>query len=83
MPRYRFNIDDGYAAPDIDGTELPSRQAARREAIRLAGALLEQEGERLRLGEDWCMEVTDDRGLILFRLEFTVLEAPVERGRTA
>jgi hypothetical protein len=79
MPRYHFNVFDGLGTPDFDGTELPNRQAARREAIRLAGALLEQEAERLRLGEDWRMEVTDHMGLILFRLDFIVVEAPAMR----
>ena len=79
MPRYHFNVFDRDGTPDLDGTELPNHNAARREAIRLAGALLEQEGERLGLGEDWRMEVTDGTGLILFRLDFPVIEAPSTR----
>jgi hypothetical protein len=76
MPRYHFNVFDGRSPADVAGRELPTIQDARGEAIRLSGALLEADGHRIQLGEDWRMEVTDDRGLILFRLDFTVMEAP-------
>ena len=53
---------------------LSGLRAARRRAIRLSGNLIESDVARLQLGEDWRMEVTDDRGRLLFRLDFTVLE---------
>ena len=77
MPRYHFNIHDGRTSIDTDGVELPDHGAARREAIRLAGKALDDDAHRLALGEDWCMEVTDDQDLILFRLDFHVTDAPV------
>lgn len=76
LQRFHFNVYDGISSLDLDGTELRDRDEARREAIRLSGALLEEESERLRLGEEWYMEVTDDVGLVLFRLGFVVTEAP-------
>jgi hypothetical protein len=51
---------------------LPNWASARREAVRSSGAILEDEAESLKLGEAWRMEVTDDAGLILFSLTFTV-----------
>ena len=72
MPRYHFNVYDGVTLLDKKGVELPDTQFARREAIRYAGVLLE-EGARLEsLGAEWRMEITDDTGLILFRLDFFV-----------
>lgn len=72
MPRYHFNVYDGVTLLDKKGVELPDTQFARREAIRYAGVLLE-EGARLEsLGEEWRMEITDETGLILFRLDFFV-----------
>lgn len=72
MPRYHFHVYDGVTLLDDKGVELPDAQFARREAIRYAGVLLE-EGARLEsLGEEWRMEVTDDKSLILFRLDFFV-----------
>lgn len=70
MPRYHFNVFDGYSTVDTEGTELPDWQAARREAIRLAGLILADEADKLLLGEGWKLEVTDPTGLILFRLDF-------------
>ena len=81
MPRYHYNVHDGRSTIDAVGTELPDLMAARREAIRTAGRILDDEARREALGEDWCMEVTDDHGLLLFRLDFHVTDAPaISRG---
>lgn len=74
MPRFQFHVYDGVDLPDDDGTELPSLHAARLQAVRFAGEILAQDHQRIALGEDWRMEVTDDQGLILFRLDFVVME---------
>lgn len=76
MPRFHFNIYDGISLPDRDGSELADWQEARLEAVRLAGVILRDNATRIALGEEWRMEVTDETGLILFRLDFNVLEAP-------
>lgn len=76
MPRFHFNVYDGLSMPDAAGRELPSLEEARIEAIRLSGEILTDQSRRLALGEDWRMEVTDDTNLVLFRLDFTVIEAP-------
>ena len=81
MPRYHFHIHDGRAVRDEDGIELADAQVARRDAIRLAGQVLDDEAFRLPLGEDWMMEVTDETGLVLFRLDFHVTDAPAVRKR--
>jgi hypothetical protein len=72
MPRYYFNICDGVDILDDVGTELPDAVFARREAIRYSGAILEDEAERLSLGEEWRMELLDNTGLMLFCLNFMV-----------
>ena len=77
MPRFHFNIYDGINEIDRVGLELPDYNDARIEAMRLSGEILKHTAHRLVLGEDWRMELTDERGLILFRLDFSVLEAPV------
>lgn len=71
MPRYFFNVHDGHSEIDNKGTELPDTNYARREAIRLSGNILDNEAKTIALGEEWRMEVVDDRGLILFRFDFT------------
>ena len=74
VPRFHFNIFDGVNSLDRQGTELTDWQAARLEAIRLAGEVLRDEAKRIAVGEDWRMEVTDGTGLVLFRLDFNVME---------
>ena len=79
MPRYHFNVYDGVILLDKKGVELPDSNFARREAIRYSGSLLEESGQQDNLGSEWRMEVTDDRGLILFQLDFNVTPSPVMR----
>jgi hypothetical protein len=79
MPRYHFNVHDGAPMLDAEGTELPDWQAARLEAIRRASDILKHEADRIALGEDWRIEVTDRTGLILFQMTFLVIESPVMR----
>jgi hypothetical protein len=76
MPRFHFHVHDGYSALDVEGTELADWQAARLEAIRLAGDILKHDAHRIALGEDWRIEVTDGAGLILFQMTFLVVESP-------
>lgn len=77
MPRFYFNVYDGVSTPDGTGTVLADWQKARVEAIRLAGALLKDDAERLALSDDWRLEVADEYGLVLLRFDFISLEAPV------
>ena len=71
MPRYFFNVHDGCMAPDDTGTDLPDLNAARTEAVKLAGALL-NDGTEIFLGcLNWSMDVKDKAGSVLFSLRFT------------
>ena len=79
MPRYHFNVHNGYTSLDADGTELPDWRAALSEAIRLSGMILADDHDRLVLGEDWRMEVLNETGLMLFRLDLSVMESPALR----
>ncbi|MGU3668470.1 DUF6894 family protein [Methylobacterium sp. A49B] len=79
MARFHFNVYDGVSMPDPVGTDLSSWDDARVEAIRMAGEILKDKAHRIALGEDWRMEVTDETGLVLFRLDFSVLESPAVR----
>ena len=83
MPRFHFHVHDGYSELDTEGTELPDAQAARLEAIRIAGDILKHDAHRIALGEDWRIEVTDATGLILFQMTFLVVESPVMRRAAA
>jgi len=80
VARYFFNIYDGVTIKDTEGTEFERWEDARIEAIRLSGEVLKDHPKRLAIGEDWRMEVTDEWGLVLFRLDFHVMEAPAMMG---
>jgi hypothetical protein len=71
MPRFHFHIFDGRDQRDDDGTELSDFQEARVEAVRYAGEILKDDADRIVLREDWHMDVTDETGLILLRLDFS------------
>ncbi|ONF47969.1 DUF6894 family protein [Methylobacterium radiotolerans] len=77
MPRFYFNIYDGVSLLDDTGTELSDWREARIEAIRLAGEIFRDDAQRIALGEDWHIEVTDEHGLVLFRFDLISHEAPV------
>ena len=77
VPRFFFNVYDGASSLDDTGTDLLDWKEARIEAIRLSGAIFTDEAHRVALSEDWHIEVTDERGLILFRFDFVSQDAPV------
>ncbi len=74
MPRYFFNVYDGYSSLDQDGTELPDIYTAQNEAIRLSGEILREEGGKFWNGTEWKLEVTDVSGAVLFVLQFSAHE---------
>ncbi len=76
MPRYFFNIHDGIDVEDTEGMDLPDLRAARVEAVRHAGRIIDHEAEHVSSVEDWCLEVTDRHGLILFQVNFLMTRAP-------
>ena len=75
MPRYFFNVYDCRSEIDNVGVELASLGAARRETVRFAGEVLSGDSTRIYPGEDWRLEVADEAGLVLFRLDVTLSES--------
>src|SRR5918993_3899589 len=71
MPRYFFHVIDGRDIIDHDGTEFPNLRTARAEAIRLAGAILRDEGDAFWKGEEWQLNVTDLSGQSVLKLRFS------------
>jgi len=81
MTRYHFNISCGINLPDEEGVELADTQTVRRQALLSAGEMLRDAGRGGPFGRDWNMIVTDDMGLVLFRLDFQIIEsAALKRG---
>ena len=86
MPRYYFHILDGTSVIDETGVELAGLQAARVEAIELAGAVL-REGisDRFWEGDPWQLVVTDSpsprAGRTHFVLSFSTTSPGIHRAR--
>ena len=74
MPRYFFNLYDGYTSLDEDGTELPDFYTAQAEAIRMSGEILRDMGAKFWNGTEWRLEVADAGGRVLFILRFSAEE---------
>ena len=67
MPRYFFNIRDGYDVDeDEEGIELPDIEAARAEAL----ATVEELRDELRDAGNIELEITDESGRRLLTVPF-------------
>ena len=72
MPRFYFHIHDGRDQFDMDGTELPDEATAHVEAIRLTGAVLRDEAKRVIGAPSWTMDVTDETGRPVYRVDVSL-----------
>lgn len=66
MPTYFFHTYDGGHFVDQVGTDLPNAAKAHGEAVRLAGAMLNQNPQLLFAGRTFRTEVVDEAGTSLF-----------------
>lgn len=81
MPRYHFLVYDGLNKGDADGTELPALRIAQIEAARLAGELLQDNAPHFCELRRWQIEVVNEDGLVVFRIELTVSEPQQKQTR--
>ena len=79
MPRYHYNVFDGHSTVEPHALDLPDVDSACREGIRRAGAALVLDAHKLQPGGEWRLEVTDDRALVLFRMDFAISVSPAAR----
>lgn len=77
MPRYFFHVQDGQDYTDLQGAVLEDLEAARREAVRVAAALLAEHHEKFWDAGEWSMQVVNDQNMTLFQLTFFVTESAV------
>ncbi|TPI13027.1 hypothetical protein FJW06_15330 [Mesorhizobium sp. B4-1-3] len=71
MTRYFFHVDNGTFIPDEDGVDLPDLDAARMEAVRAAGEMINDAKQSFwDHMTPWIMNVTDDQDRLLFTLQF-------------
>ena len=79
MPRYHFHTQDGSSFTDADGRELASVRDARIEAARAISQMVEAKPDEFWEDGLFRVTVTDERGLVLFMLDLSAIEAPAMR----
>ncbi|MDG4895536.1 hypothetical protein P9272_18360 [Mesorhizobium sp. WSM4976] len=71
MPIFHFHVDNGEFNPDDQGVDLPDLDAARQEAVRAAGEMINDSKQHFwEHMTPWIMNVTDDQDRLLFTLQF-------------
>jgi len=82
MPLYHFDFQDGSTPHvDEDGIDLSDLRAARTEAVRYAGELLQGQPEQFWAAAEWSLTVSDAERLTLFSLTIIATDAPVIGSR--
>jgi hypothetical protein len=76
MPRYFFHTEDGQCLEDEEGTELADLDAARVEAVRIMGQLLDEDAAGLWSTESFRIVVKNETGLTLFTVDASVMSSP-------
>lgn len=76
MPRFFFHVVDSAVVPDEVGTELADLNAARTEAIVVAGAMLRDHAREFWSSGEWKLVVTGEDRIILFTICCQALAAP-------
>lgn len=83
MPRYYFDRRDGGFDPDTEGTELPGLEAARIEAINYAAAAVKDRPDYVGEGNDFRVEMFDERKLLLYTVVVIGIDEPTGGGALA
>jgi hypothetical protein len=81
MPRYYFHCADSSRHLDTTGTELADDESAQQAAVAFAGEVLKFSPNALWHKGHWRVEVTDDDGMLLFKVAALAIDAskPIRR----
>lgn len=74
MSRYYFHVVNGEFIPDPDGVECANDEAAKAEAVRITGAMIEDQGIELWNTKRFDMFVCDEKNQTRFKLSFALEE---------
>ena len=70
MPRYFFHDQDGRGFSDTMGSVLDNADAARAEAVAVAGEQIKDHAKAFWTDHDWRMHVVDEAGATVCKLRF-------------
>ena len=80
MPFYHFEVRTPSHVMITEGADLADDRDARVEAAKRIGALLHDHAGQLWLDQDWQMDVTDERGLILYAIHVSAIRSAATHG---
>lgn len=69
MSLFYFQVRDNILIEDVEGVELPDLNAARLQAVRMAGQLLGDRPQAFLDDARWTIEIHDEAGLARSVLE--------------
>lgn len=79
--RYFFNVTGAVHEPDNKGLEIASLSDARIAAVKFASEYLRDRPELVWLGEEFRVEVSDEKQRTLFTFIAVGVDAPAQEGR--
>jgi hypothetical protein len=71
MPLYSFNVLNLNPSTPASSEDFSDDEAAWKEATRFAADLLRDVDGKLRPGEEWALEVTDEAGKSIFNIQIS------------
>jgi hypothetical protein len=74
--RFHFQVRTGTHLVVTELADLPSTYEVRVDAAKRIGVLLHDHAGKLWAGEDWRMDETDERGLVLFVINVSAMRTP-------
>jgi hypothetical protein len=80
MPRYLINLRTESHIAESISVEKDDQTALRVEVAKFVGETLREHALQIWADEDWRVDVTDQRGLILFVLQVTAYDAAASRA---
>ena len=79
MPFYHFEVRTQTHVMITQGGEFANDEGARIEAAKRIGQLLHDHAGQLWVDEDWQMDVTDEKGLILYVIHVAAMRTAATR----
>ena len=80
MSLFHFEVRTPTHVMLTEGVELSDHTAARVEAARRVGVLLNDHAGQIWVDQEWQMEITDETGLILYTIQVFTQKSAATQG---
>lgn len=80
MPHYNIELRTEKRVWETLAVTSADLTALRVEIATFVGELLKEHAQKIWIDEDWRVDVTDERGLILYVMHLSALQAPAVRA---